>query len=227
MVLCPYCANMRQWISTGFTPSAQRNRTTPCCSSKVQSQRSVHILTLVAATQLKAERKWLNSSTGAVNTAQCASSCLSRLPRNLKIAFTFWFTYIFMHSNTKHISYNESLHLCWNKIFFSPPPGSAVQLGLWPLLDEWSARRRDLYLTTQTHTTDKQCGVTGSGYSTGQDIAEQTSCGNNCYMDAVADGPQPHCSKYRHLWTLHFYAVLGKLITPALTASEWVTTHNH
>jgi len=33
--------------------------------------------------------KWLNSSTGIVNTVQCTSSSLSRLPRNLKIAFTF------------------------------------------------------------------------------------------------------------------------------------------
>jgi len=32
---------------------------------------------------------WLNSSTGIVNTAQCASSFLPRLPRNLKSAFTF------------------------------------------------------------------------------------------------------------------------------------------
>ena len=37
---------------------------------------------------------WLNSSKGIVNTAQCASSFLSRLPRNLKIAFTFWFTLV-------------------------------------------------------------------------------------------------------------------------------------
>ena len=37
---------------------------------------------------------WLNSSTGIVNTAQCASSSLSRLPRNSKIAFTFWFTLV-------------------------------------------------------------------------------------------------------------------------------------
>ena len=29
MVLCPYWANIRRWISTGFTLSAQRNRTTP------------------------------------------------------------------------------------------------------------------------------------------------------------------------------------------------------
>jgi len=33
--------------------------------------------------------KWLNSSTGIVNTVQCASSSLSRLQRNLKIVFTF------------------------------------------------------------------------------------------------------------------------------------------
>src|SRR5215510_14832179 len=34
--------------------------------------------------------KWLNSSTGIVNTVQCTSSSLSRLPRNLKIAFTYY-----------------------------------------------------------------------------------------------------------------------------------------
>jgi len=39
--------------------------------------------------------KWQNSSTDIVNTAQCASSSLSRLPRNLKIAFTFWITYVY------------------------------------------------------------------------------------------------------------------------------------
>jgi len=33
--------------------------------------------------------KWLNSSTGIVNTVLCASSSLSRLPRYLKVAFTF------------------------------------------------------------------------------------------------------------------------------------------
>jgi len=33
--------------------------------------------------------KWLNSSTGIVNTVQCASSSLSQLLCNLKIAFTF------------------------------------------------------------------------------------------------------------------------------------------
>jgi len=37
MVLCPYRANIRWWISTGFTPSAQRNRTRPRYSSMVQS----------------------------------------------------------------------------------------------------------------------------------------------------------------------------------------------
>ena len=39
--------------------------------------------------------KWLKSSTGIVNTVQCASSSLSRLPRNLKIAFTFCFTLVY------------------------------------------------------------------------------------------------------------------------------------
>jgi len=32
---------------------------------------------------------WLNSSTGIVSTAQCGSSSLSRLPRNLKILYFF------------------------------------------------------------------------------------------------------------------------------------------
>jgi hypothetical protein len=36
--------------------------------------------------------KWLNSSTGIFNTAQCASSSLSRLLHNLKLGFPFWFT---------------------------------------------------------------------------------------------------------------------------------------
>jgi len=38
---------------------------------------------------------WPNSSTGTVNTAQCGSSSLTWLPRNLKIAFTFWFTLVY------------------------------------------------------------------------------------------------------------------------------------
>ena len=42
----------------------------------------------------------LNSSTGIVNTAQCASSSPSGLRRNLKIAFTFWFTLVFMEDIT-------------------------------------------------------------------------------------------------------------------------------
>jgi len=56
------------------------------------SQRSVHVFALVAAIRLKAELycKWLNSSTGIVNTAQCASSSLSRLPRNLKLPLLFY-----------------------------------------------------------------------------------------------------------------------------------------
>jgi hypothetical protein len=60
-------------------------------------QRSVHVFALIAATRLEAEHycKWLNSSTGIVNTAQCASSSLSWLLRNLKIAFTFGFTLLF------------------------------------------------------------------------------------------------------------------------------------
>ena len=37
---------------------------------------------------------WLNSSTGIVNTAQCGASFLSRLPPNLEIAFTNWFTLV-------------------------------------------------------------------------------------------------------------------------------------
>ena len=37
---------------------------------------------------------WLSSSTGTVNTAQCGSFSLSRLPRNLEMAFTFRFTLV-------------------------------------------------------------------------------------------------------------------------------------
>src|SRR5215510_4373609 len=39
--------------------------------------------------------KWLNTSTGTVNTTQCTSSCLSRLPHNLKIAFIFLITLVY------------------------------------------------------------------------------------------------------------------------------------
>ena len=39
---------------------------------------------------------WLNFSTGIVKTAQCASSSLSWLPRNLKIAFTFWIPLVYI-----------------------------------------------------------------------------------------------------------------------------------
>ena len=53
--------------------------------------RSVYVFALVAATRLEAALycTWLNSSIGIVNTAQCGSSSLSRLSRNLKIAITF------------------------------------------------------------------------------------------------------------------------------------------
>ena len=92
MVLCPYWANIRWWISTGFTPSAQRNRTTPRCSFIEQSCKGVSMF-LPRCFRLTEGRalycKWLNSSTGIVNTAQCASSSLSRLPHNLKIGFSF------------------------------------------------------------------------------------------------------------------------------------------
>ena len=59
-------------------------------------QRSVHVFALVAATRLKAQRCTAHgwTLTGIVNTAQCGSSSLSRLLRNLKIAFTFWFTLV-------------------------------------------------------------------------------------------------------------------------------------
>jgi hypothetical protein len=46
--------------------------------------------------------KWLDS-TGTVNTAQCASSSLTQLPRTLKIAFTFWFTHVLKH----YCNYNK------------------------------------------------------------------------------------------------------------------------
>ena len=150
MVLCPYWANIRRWISTGFTPSAQRNRTTPHWSSMVQSCKGASTfspsllpldwrqsaeptwdgefpqvsLLLLKETALRhivlrwcnlakehprfrsrcchsTEDRvlyctWLNSSTGIVNTAQCDSSSLSRLPRNLKIAFTFLYTLVYI-----------------------------------------------------------------------------------------------------------------------------------
>ena len=97
MVLCSYWANIRRWISTGFTPSAQRKRTTPRCSSMVQSCKRwsmfSHLL-LPLDWRQSAVLHWLNSSTDIVYTAQCTSSSLSRLPRNLKIAFTCWFTLV-------------------------------------------------------------------------------------------------------------------------------------
>jgi len=39
----------------------------------------------------------LNSLTGIVNTTQCASYSVSRLPRNLKITFSFWFTLVYLY----------------------------------------------------------------------------------------------------------------------------------
>ena len=60
-------------------------------------QGSVKVFAPVAATRQKGRAlycTWLNSSTCIVNTEQCASSFLSRLPPNLKISFTFWFTLV-------------------------------------------------------------------------------------------------------------------------------------
>ena len=55
-----------------------------------------------------------------------------------------------------------------------------------------------------------QCVVKGSGYSIGQNTAERTSYGNNgvTWMQVIMD-PLSHCSKYRHVWTLYIYTVLG------------------
>jgi len=62
---------------------------------------------------------WLNSSTGIVNTAQCASSSLSRLPRDLKITFTFWFTLVNMYFKllfllpTNFTEKRKQFHFLW------------------------------------------------------------------------------------------------------------------
>ena len=99
MVLCPYWANIRRWIPTGFIASAQRNRTTPRCSSMVQSckEGSMFCPRCCHSTDGALYCTWLNTSTIIVYTTQCASYSLSRLPRNLKIAFTFWFTLACMY----------------------------------------------------------------------------------------------------------------------------------
>jgi hypothetical protein len=73
-----------------------------------------------------------------------------------------------------------------------------------------------------------QCRVRGSDYSIGQNIAQQTSYGNNWVTRMMANvDPQPHCSKHRQLWKWHIYTVPGELILPASTAFELVTTLNH
>ena len=103
MVFCPYWANIQRWISTGFSPSAQRNRTTPRCSSMVQSYKGASMFRPRCCHSTEGRAlycTWLNSSTGTVNTAQRASSSVSRLPRNLKIAFTFWFTLVGFNSTS-------------------------------------------------------------------------------------------------------------------------------
>ena len=92
MVLCPYWAKIRRWISTVSLllskETAQHHDVLRwrnlakggpcfrpgCCHS---TEGSALYCT------------WLNSSTGIVNSAQCANSSLSRLPHNLKIAFNF------------------------------------------------------------------------------------------------------------------------------------------
>jgi hypothetical protein len=66
--------------------------------------------------------KWLNTSTGTVNSAQCTSSFLSRLPHNLKTAFTFRFTYVSQKS--AHLIWwfgNEGLGLALHSLVQSNP----------------------------------------------------------------------------------------------------------
>ena len=97
MVLCPYWANIRRWIPqvSLLLPkeTALRHFVLLWCNLVKEGPcfrpRCCHL------TEGRALYcTWLNSSTDIVNTAQCASSSLTRLPRNLKIAFTFWFTLV-------------------------------------------------------------------------------------------------------------------------------------
>ena len=95
MVLCPYWANIRRWISTGLLllpkQTALRHVVLRWCN--LANERPCFRPRWCHSTEDRALYcTWLNSSTGIVNTAQCTSSSLSRLPGNLKIAFTFWFT---------------------------------------------------------------------------------------------------------------------------------------
>ena len=97
--LCPYWANTRRWISTRFTPSAPQNEPhyATLFFDVAILQRSVHLFVPRCFHSTEGRALYcacLNSSTGTVNTAQCVSSSLFRLPRNLKIVFTFWYTLV-------------------------------------------------------------------------------------------------------------------------------------
>ena len=67
-------------------------------------QRSVHVFALIAATRLKAERCIAHSWTleQALSILLNAPSPLPRLQRNLKIAFTFWFTLVYIYAPYIH-----------------------------------------------------------------------------------------------------------------------------
>jgi hypothetical protein len=70
--------------------------TTPCCSSFVQSCKGVSMFSPSLL-----PHDWRQSTLLQMvepfnrHRQYCASSSLSQLPRNLKIAFTFWFTLIY------------------------------------------------------------------------------------------------------------------------------------
>ena len=69
---------------------------------------------------------WLNSSTGIVNTAQCASSSLFQLLHNLKIAFTFWFTLV--QPEDGHCQAPKHLVVPYVLYFYIPLPTNKVVL---------------------------------------------------------------------------------------------------
>ena len=98
MVLCPYWANIRRWISTGFTLSALRNRNTPRCSSMVQSCKGGSMFS-PSLLPLDWRRSAVLHMAELFNRRcqYCAMRQLLSVPvtRNLKIALTFWFTLVY------------------------------------------------------------------------------------------------------------------------------------
>ena len=97
----------------------------------------------------------------------------------------------------------------------------------WPPLDEWSARRRYLYLTTHnTHNRQSPCPPRGiRTHNPSRRVAA-----NVCLRTATETNTMPRCfSQISHGLTIDWtrpFAMTGRRLTTGDTARPWTPIHN-